>query len=67
MPGSPFIVQIAENEDSFGSLISETALKNVSLNKGIDFRVENRNDQVDQCRVIITCRNIFKTLYKHLY
>ncbi len=48
------MVQIVESEDSFGSLISESVLKNVSLNKGIDFRIENRNNEANQCKITIT-------------
>lgn len=50
------MVQILDNDASFGSFISESVLRNVSLNKGIDFRIDNRNNEVGQCRIAITSK-----------
>ena len=56
------MVQIVESEDSFGSFVSESDLKNVSLNKGADFRVENRNNEATQCRIIVTSNGLLITI-----
>lgn len=49
-------MQIVESEDSFGSLFSESVLKNVSLNKGVDFKIENRKNEANQCKMTITSK-----------
>lgn len=58
-------MQIVESEDSFGSLFSESVLKNVSLNKGVDFKIENRNNEANQCKMTITSK--LKFMLKNVF
>lgn len=53
MPGSPFSVQVFEGNNPFGTFV-DTSIKNISLNKGAEFRIENPNNEIKQCQIMIT-------------
>ncbi|KAH9526951.1 hypothetical protein DERF_001005 [Dermatophagoides farinae] len=54
VPGSPFTVQVFEANNPLGTLFSDSSIKNISLNKGVEFRIENPNNELKQCQIIIT-------------
>ena len=67
VPGSPFTVQVFEETNPLGTLFSDSSIKNISLNKGVEFRIENPNNEMKQCQIIITTpsrKNINPTIEK---
>lgn len=54
MPNSPFFVKILDNDHTFGFNLSDVLFKNVSLKKGIDFRIENQNNEAEECQITVT-------------
>ncbi|CAG2102208.1 unnamed protein product, partial [Medioppia subpectinata] len=51
VPGSPYLVKVV---DSTQSIISGHTLRMASLGKGVEFSVENRNDESSECKVVVT-------------
>lgn len=60
--GSPFNVSVTDNDRTLGYLLSDSLLKNVSLSKGVEFQIENRNNHASQCRVLITSKRLIKII-----
>ncbi len=54
--GSPYLVKVV---DSTQSIISGQTLRMASLGKGVDFTVENRNDDAKECKVVVTSQSIY--------
>lgn len=42
-------------------------MKNVSLNRGIDFRIENARNEINQCRIMITSIDFYLLLNSFVY
>ncbi|XP_054168385.1 filamin-C-like [Oppia nitens] len=51
VPGSPYLVKVV---DSTQSIVSGQALRMASLAKGVEFIVENRNDECSECKTVVT-------------
>ena len=51
--GSPYLVKVVDSNHSF---ISGNSLRMASLSKGVEFTVENKNDEAKECKVIVTSK-----------
>ncbi|KPM09408.1 filamin-A-like protein 2 [Sarcoptes scabiei] len=54
VPGSPFSVHILQNNNQHGALVTDTSIKNISLNKETEFQIENPNNEYKQCQIFFT-------------
>ena len=65
MIGSPYLVKVV---DSTQSIISGQTLRMAALGKGVEFCVENRNDECKECKAVVTseCLVIGFTNSNHL-
>lgn len=51
--GSPYLVKVV---DSNQSIISGQMLRMAALGKGVEFCVENRNDECKECKAVVTSK-----------
>src|SRR6218665_528096 len=54
VPGSPFLLHVSDSDSSLSSFIMDNVLKNVSVNKNIEFKIDNPSDEIKECHMIIT-------------